>query len=148
VAAYRSRLSGPLLDRIDLQITLPPVDLGDLAAARPTGESSAAVRARVERARAAARDRARSRARPDVVNGALGARELSEVAALDAEGHRILRSAADALGLSARAWHKVLRVARTIADLDDSDAVRASHVAEAVHYRLLDRQKPQVARAC
>jgi len=145
IAAYRGRLSGPLLDRIDLQITLPPVDLADLAETRHVGETSSAVRARVEAARAMALARHPDPRRAAACNASLGARELAVVAALDAAGQRILRTSAEALGLSARAWHKVLRVARTIADLDGSDALRAPHVAEAVHYRLLDRAGPTSA---
>jgi magnesium chelatase family protein len=137
VRAYRSRLSGPLLDRIDLHVVLPPVDIAHLQS-DARGEPSAAVRDRVVAARAAQAERAR-RHGAATTNAALGPRDLERLAAPDAEGARVLAAAVDLLGLSARAYGKVLRVARTVADLDGSDAVRAAHLAEAVHARLLDR---------
>jgi magnesium chelatase family protein len=138
VAAYRGRLSGPLLDRIDLQVALPPVDVASLLTPGG-GESSASVRARVIAARAIQDER---RAAGDVrarSNADLGTRELERVAACDDAGRRLLSAAVDRLGLSARAYGKVLRVARTLADLEGGGSVRAVHVAEAVHARLLDR---------
>jgi magnesium chelatase family protein len=138
VRAYRGRLSGPLLDRIDLQVALPPVDIASLMTPGG-GESSAVVRGRV----IAARDvQAGRRASGEVgarSNAELSSRELEHVAAPDEAGLRLLSAAVDRLGLSARAYGKVLRVARTLADLDGGGAVRAAHVAEAIHARLLDR---------
>ena len=137
IRQYRSKLSGPLLDRIDLQIVLPPVDVTHLhGAAR--GESSGDVRARVIAARACQADRAKELGCARV-NAALGPRDLERVAEPDEAGARVLATAVDRLGLSARAYGKVLRVARTIADLDHSDGLKARHVAEAVQARLLDR---------
>ncbi len=147
VRAYRQRLSGPLLDRIDLQIALPPVDVADLSSRAPAGEASESVRGRVEAARHAQAERARRGEVAATTNAALGAKELALVAAPDHAGEALLRSAAEALGLSARAFGKVLRVARTLADLDGKDAVGASHVAEAIHLRLLDRGAGGAARA-
>lgn len=137
VRAYRARLSGPLLDRIDLQVVLPPVDVAHLQGAE-RGEPSAAMRERVIAARAvqAARAGELGLAR---TNADLVPRDLERVATPDAAGARLLGAAVERLGLSARAYGKVLRVARTIADLDGSTAVSARHVAEAVHARLLDR---------
>ncbi len=139
VRAYRAKLSGPLLDRLDLQILLPPVELSSLQRSAP-GESSAKVRDRVLAARAV---QAARRAAGEVsarTNGELSLRDLERVAAPDDAGARILASAVERLGLSARAYSKVLRVARTIADLDGATSVRASYVAEAVATRLLDRE--------
>lgn len=138
VRQYRARLSGPLLDRIDLHIVLPPVDVAHLQGAQ-RGEPSLEVRKRVIAARAVQAARACKGASEVSTNGSLFPRDLERVAAPDAAGARLLAAAVERLGLSARAYGKVLRVARTIADLDESDAVRAPHVAEAIQARLLDR---------
>jgi magnesium chelatase family protein len=142
VNAYRARISGPLLDRIDLHVVLPPVDVAHLQSGG-RGEPSADVRARVLAARGAQEERARSLG-VAATNAALGPRDLERVAEPDPAGARVLAGAVERLGLSARAYGKVLRVARTIADLDGSDGVRAKHVAEAVHARLLDRDAAAV----
>jgi magnesium chelatase family protein len=138
VRAYRAKMSGPLLDRIDVHVVLPPVEVRALQGSMP-GEESAAVRARVERARAGQRQRAE---RGDVgasTNAALAPRDLERVAPLCAAGARMLAAAVERLSLSARAYGKVLRVSRTIADLDGSDDLRPAHVAEAISLRVLDR---------
>lgn len=145
VRAYRARISGPLLDRIDLHVVLPPVDVVHLQSTG-RGEPSEAVRGRVIAARAAQAERARLLGCAPT-NASLGPRDLERVALPDADGARVLASAVERLGLSARAYGKVLRVARTIADLEGVDAVRASHVAEAVHARLLDRDTTAPVRA-
>ncbi|APR86820.1 mg(2+) chelatase family protein [Minicystis rosea] len=137
VRAYRARISGPLLDRIDLHVVLPPVDVAHLMSTE-RGEPSTRVRDRVIAARAAQADRSRRHGTAST-NAALTPRELERLAQPDAAGASLLAAAVERLGLSARAYGKVLRVARTIADLAGSDAVRAAHVAEAVHARLLDR---------
>jgi magnesium chelatase family protein len=132
IARYRSRLSGPLLDRIDLHMEVPRLAHADLRGA-PRGEASQAVRERV----VAARERQLHRAgRP---NAWLGNRETERDCALSSREHALLDRAVERLGLSARAWHRVLRVARTIADLDASDAIGAAHLAEAIQYRRGDR---------
>jgi magnesium chelatase family protein len=138
VRQYRSRLSGPLLDRIDLHIVLPPVDVAHLQSAEQ-GEPSLAVRKRVIAARAVQSARARAGVVDGSTNGSLTPRDLERVATPDAAGARLLAAAMEQLGLSARAYGKVLRVARTIADLDGSDAVHVPHIAEAIQARLLDR---------
>ena len=131
---YMGRISGPLMDRFDLRIDVPPVAYTDLDLP-PSGDSSATVAARVGAARA--RQAARYAGQEDMhLNADAEGRMLEEVASPDAEGRALLLRAADRFGLSARGYHRVLRVARTIADLDDSDAVRQPHVAEALSYRL------------
>lgn len=127
VDRYLAKISGPLLDRFDLVVDVPAVDPVDLASAR-AGEASVLVRGRVLAARAAQEARG-------LANSRLTGVELDRAAALDGEGTRLLSEASRRLGLSARGWTRVRRVARTIADLDGSDAIRARHLAEAVGYR-------------
>jgi len=145
VRAYRARLSGPLLDRIDLHVVLPPVDVAHLQGGAQ-GEPSADVRARVIAARSAQAARAQ-RLGCAPTNASLSPRDLERVAAPDAAGARVLAGAVEKLGLSARAYGKVLRVARTVADLDHSPRVCAPHVAEAVQARVLDRDPMAAPRA-
>jgi magnesium chelatase family protein len=132
LGAYRARLSGPLVDRIDLHVDVPALPYQQLAEATP-GESTAAVRDRV----AAARERQRARGKS--WNARLGGAALGRVAQIDAAGHALLERAAARLGLSARAITRIRRVARTIADLEGSAAVRAVHLAETLQYRVLDQ---------
>jgi len=138
VERYASRVSGPLLDRIDLHVLASAVPYPELRNARP-GTDSREMRARV----LAARDRQQCRFGPhrSMLNARMGPRFVRRFCPLDATGETILRQAMDELGLSARAHDKVLRVARTIADLDDSDAITAHHVGEAIQYRQLDRRR-------
>jgi magnesium chelatase family protein len=132
IARYESRLSGPLRDRIDLSVTvsaLPPADLtGDVS-----GEPTAAIRARVEAARA--RQSARAHDTGAAVNGRLSPRVLRRVCALDATARRLLATAADRFDLSARAYDRILRVSRTIADLHDAERVGVDHIGEALQFR-------------
>ena len=132
IANYRSRISGPLLDRIDLQVEVPALRDIDLAEA-PAGEASSSVRQRVEAARARQLDR-QSRA-----NALLSGGELERWCAPDAAARRLLRDALSRLSLSARSFHRVLKVARTIADLAGRPGVGAGDVAEALAYRSADR---------
>lgn len=125
---YQARISGPLLDRMDLSIALPAVTPADLAAPA-SGEATDAVAARV----AAARET--QTARSETVNAALSDADLNTVAAPDAEGRALLSRAAETLGFSARAYTRILRVARTLADLDGADGVKRRHIAEAVSFR-------------
>jgi magnesium chelatase family protein len=131
---YMGRISGPLMDRFDLRLDVPPVSMTDLALPA-TGERSAAVAARVQAARAVQAARYAGDARIRVNADIEGAR-LEEVATPDAEGKALLLQVAERFGLSARGYHRVMKVARTIADLDASAEVRRPHVAEAVSYRL------------
>lgn len=130
-AEYQGRLSGPLLDRIDLQLDVPPVTAADLALPPPI-EGTAEVAARVAVARAAQIERAGV---GEILNAAVDQKTLESVAAPDEAGQALLSKAAMSLSLSARAYHRTLRVARTIADLDGSDGVRRVHVAEALSFR-------------
>jgi magnesium chelatase family protein len=138
---YQARISGPLLDRIDLAIDVPPVKPADLALP-PPAEGSAPVAARVAAARAVQRQRYRMLAGPDGTgldaprcNAEADGVLLDQVAMPDAEGRALLSRAAERFGLSARGWHRVLRVARTLADLDGAVAVRRLHIAEALSWR-------------
>jgi magnesium chelatase family protein len=132
VARYRRKISGPLLDRIDLQVEVPAVPQDDLARGA-RGEPSAAVRVRVAVARS------RQLARQRSPNAGLSARDTDRYCAPDAHGATLLKQAISRLGLSARAYHRVLKVARTIADLAGARTLTATHVAEAIQYRRFDR---------
>jgi len=135
VARYRNRISGPLLDRIDMHVEvprLPPAQM--LPGSAGGGGESAQVRARVERARRV------QLARGGCPNSLLLGARLDQVCALEPEPLRLLQRAIEQLGLSARAYHRVLRLARTIADLEPAERIGAPHIAEAVGYRRLDRR--------
>ena len=132
---YQGRVSGPFMDRMDLCIETPPVSALDLAGPA-TGETSAVVAARV----AAARDVQQSRSKKLALNASLPDAELQEVAAPDAEGAALLTRACESLGLSARAYTRILRVARTLADLDGGGGVARRHVAEAISFRRREDQ--------
>ncbi len=130
---YMGRISGPLMDRFDLRVDVPPVSYTDLDLPS-SGDSSAEVAARVATARAVQLARFADTSLRS--NADLHGAALDDSAAPDAEGRTLLNRVADRFGLSARGYHRVLRVARTIADLDGSDDVRKPHVAEAVSYRV------------
>ncbi|WP_111732448.1 YifB family Mg chelatase-like AAA ATPase [Roseovarius amoyensis] len=133
-AEYMGRISGPLMDRFDLRLEVPPVAYTDLDLPA-SGEGSADISARVVAARALQETRFHDR--PGMyLNADAEGEALTEIATPDAEGRALLTRVADRFGLTARGYHRVLRVARTIADLDGSETVRQPHVAEAVSYRL------------
>ncbi|NLA67102.1 MAG: YifB family Mg chelatase-like AAA ATPase [Gammaproteobacteria bacterium] len=132
VQRYRMRVSGPLLDRIDLHVDVPRVAPAELRPDAQPGEPSAAVRARVEAARE------RQQARAGVLNAHLDQADTALHCRLGAGDQALLERAIDGLQLSARAMHRILRVARTIADLDDSGGIRSAHLAEALGYRGVD----------
>lgn len=134
VLNYRARLSGPLLDRIDMHVEVPAVGREALLDQAPhTGESSEEVRPRVEKAREHQRHRSGG------YNAQLSHQQIEASCRLDESGRQLLEQAIDRLGLSARAYHRVLKVARTIADLAAEESIHTSHLAEAVQYRCLDR---------
>jgi magnesium chelatase family protein len=137
IQRYRARVSGPLLDRIDIHLEVPAIPYRDLTGAQ-LAESSAAIAARVERARMAQRARFSDIAGMHA-NAHMSAREVRRFCALGADSEGILRSAITRLGLSARAYHRVLKIARTIADLAGAESLEVAHVAEAIQYRSLDR---------
>lgn len=133
VRKYQARLSGPMLDRFDIQIDVPRVDFDKLTDSR-RGETSAAIQARVETARD--RQYTRHRGLPGVLtNSDLGPGEIDAFCKMESAAETLLRAAMRKLQLSARAYHRVLKVSRTIADLAESDIIRTEHVAEAVQYR-------------
>ena len=133
INAYRAKLSGPLLDRIYMHVEVPALSYRELVA-KDSGESTRAVRERVERARQTQKKRGPR------CNARLTTSELGSVAVLDGDGHRLLERAVERLALSARAIERVRRLARTIADMEGSACVRGQHVAEALQYRSLDRE--------
>ena len=136
VTRYQKRLSGPILDRIDMHVPVQRVEFDKLSGPEPS-ESSATVRLRVNAARR--RQWCRFAEHPSVsCNAEMRVAELRAFCELDASGAALLRSAVDRLGLSARAYHRALRVARTIADLANSDAIEARHVGEAIQYQPRD----------
>jgi magnesium chelatase family protein len=137
VLRYRGRISGPLVDRIDMHIEVPRVPQEMLRKGSPGGEeSSAVIRARV----IAARHRALQRAgRP---NALLSPTLIKRDCALSEDGHRLLEQAIDKLGLSHRAYHRILKLARTVADLAGSEDIGIQHLSEAIGYRRLDRSAP------
>lgn len=137
--AYMSRLSGPLLDRLDVHVTLPPVGVAALVKGAP-GEASSTVRERVIAARAVQLERYRQGLTQTTHNAGLSTREVAAVAQIDSRGRTLLEQSASRAGLSARAFNKVVRVARTIADLEGSKRVEYPHLAEAIQARLEDRE--------
>jgi magnesium chelatase family protein len=137
---YRRRLAGPVIDRIDIQIEVPRVRRIDLE--RPVAVlTSDAVREEIERARARQGGRF---GRKGFTNSAIGPRQIESVARLAPAARRLLLDAVDKMALSARAYHKLIRVSRTIADLDGADSVEDGHVLEALQYRALDLQPQAV----
>jgi magnesium chelatase family protein len=137
IGRYRGRISGPLLDRIDMHVEVPRLDVSRLGGPRPeNAETTALVRARVAAARAIQQTRA---GKP---NNALTPSEIDRDCALDDAGRRLMEQALTRLALSARAYHRILKVARTIADLQQANAIDSTHLSEAIGYRRLDRGQP------
>lgn len=137
IQRYRSKVSGPLLDRIDIQVEVPTLRYQELAS-KDAGEPSAAVRQRVNAARMIQRERFQKR--PIHSNAQMGARDIKRHCVVKEEAEKLLEAAINKLGLSARAYSRVLKVGRTIADLAGSEELQASHIAERIQYRNLDRR--------
>lgn len=138
IQRYMAKISGPLLDRIDIHIEVQPVDHRELSARR-RGEPSAVIRERVVRARQRQAERFKG-LNGIFKNADMGPKELEQFCQLDTSARSLLDAAMQRLGLSARAYDRILKVARTIADLDESDAITTTHISEAIQYRSLDRQ--------
>jgi magnesium chelatase family protein len=139
IQRYRARISGPLLDRIDLQIEVPRLPPADLRPGGVPAEASATVRTRVEAARAL------QLARAGKANAQLGQAETMLTCTLSEHDQRLLEQAVEAMQLSARSMHRILRVARTIADLADSESIVTAHLTEAIGYRRLERGPGRLA---
>ena len=138
IRQYQGRISGPLLDRIDIHVEVPAVPYRDLTA-RETGEPSASIKDRIERARAMQKRRF---AEEDgtLFNARLSNRQIRTICPIDEDSRQLIEMAVDRLGLSARAHTRILKVARTIADLEGLPGILPSHIAEAIQYRSLDRR--------
>ncbi len=137
IQRYMSRISGPLLDRIDIHIEVPAVDYTELSS-EPAGEPSETIRERVNTARQLQHHRFRNR-KPLYCNAHMGTREIRDCCQIDSKGDELLKMAITRLGLSARAYDRILKVSRTIADLEGETDIKPQHVGEAIQYRSLDR---------
>lgn len=135
IRSYRRKISGPFLDRLDIFIEVPRLTKEELMG-KPTGEPSAVIRARVERARQIQQERFMGM--KIVTNAQMGVKEIKHVCHLSETGEALLASAIDRFALSARGYHRVLKVARTIADLDEAEEIREECLAEAIQYRSSD----------
>jgi magnesium chelatase family protein len=135
---YRQRISGPLLDRIDLHVEVPLVDFRELSAAAPSGESSAVIRQRVIAARQIQNERFKKSGQ--TTNSAMNARQVRQHCQLDAQSTSYLEQAMEDMNFSARAHDRILKVARTLADLEGAANIRPTDILEAIQYRSLDRK--------
>ena len=141
IKKYLERVSGPLLDRIDIEIELPSVSYDEISGKSAAGEPSINIRNRVNEARAFSVERfKRGGDRVDVLNANMPVDMLHKYCVPNKEASELMREAFENLGLSARGHDRVLRVARTIADLDASEEIRPEHISEAIMYRTLDRK--------
>lgn len=137
VQKYLSKISGPLLDRIDIHVEVTPVSFDELSASRPA-EQSADIVKRVVSARKVQEERYRN----DTIhaNAQMSTKQLKEICQIDDAGRTLLKTAMEKLGLSARAYDRILKVSRTIADMAGSETIETDHLAEAIQYRSLDRE--------
>ncbi|MDR1695554.1 MAG: YifB family Mg chelatase-like AAA ATPase [Endomicrobium sp.] len=137
VQKYRNKISGPLLDRIDIHIEVPALKVSELSQMNSSGESSAEIRKRVVKARE--KQTGRFEKSKIHANAQMGAKDIKKFCILDAKAEETLKNAIEKLNFSARAYDRILKVARTIADLENSEIIKSGHIAEAVQYRSLDR---------
>jgi magnesium chelatase family protein len=137
IRQYQGRISGPLLDRIDIHVEVPAVPYRDLATHQP-GETSADIKARIAKARQI--QQRRFSGTETLFNARMSEGQLRTACLLDEDSRRLIEMAVDRLGLSARAHTRIIKVARTIADLEENPSVRSPHIAEAIQYRSLDRR--------
>jgi magnesium chelatase family protein len=137
IRRYRSKISGPLMDRIDIHMEVPPVPFKDLASGE-SGQSSSEISGRVKRARKIQSERFKKM--KIHTNAGMSSRHIRQFCGLDGESNDLMEKAMDRLGLSARAHSRILKISRTIADLESTPHIRAHHVAEAIQYRTLDRR--------
>ena len=131
-----SRISGPLLDRVDIHVDVPALRYKELAG-EYSGETSSQIRQRINEAREVQRERFKGHR--IFCNGAMTSRHLKKFCQLDQEGRDVLKMAINELGISARAYDRILKVSRTIADLEGTVDIKAHHISEAIQYRTLDR---------
>ena len=137
VQRYENRLSGPLLDRIDMHLEVPSVPYKEMSGGS-SGDSSAEIKARVEQARAVQKKRF-ANLRNFHSNGQMTPKDMKKFCCLDKDSEKLLENAVERLGLSARSYHRIMKIGRTIADLDGTEPLQAKHIAEAIQYRRLDR---------
>ena len=138
IQKYMAKISGPLLDRIDIHIEVPAIKYDQLAAGS-SGDTSETIRDRVNAAREKQSHRFRDR-KNILSNAHMGSREIRKFCRIDEQGQELLKQAITKLGLSARAYDRILKVGRTIADLEGEENILAEHVSEAIQYRSLDRE--------
>jgi len=138
VQHYNNKISGPLLDRIDLHIEAPAVEYSDLSKLEDA-ESSSEIHTRVVEARRIQLERFK-RNRRISVNADIGPKEIKKYCRIDTDGEKLLKAAMETMGLSARGYDRILKVSRTIADLDGGISIRPEHLAEAIQYRSMDRE--------
>ena len=136
IQKYISKISGPLLDRIDIHIEVPAVSYQDLTN-KSAGESSSEIRKRVEQAKGI--QKSRFETSKTFANAHMNTRQIKKLCPLDTESHDLLKMAMNEMGISARAYHRILKVARTIADLDENENIQTHHIQEAIQYRSLDK---------
>ena len=139
VQKYLAKISGPLLDRIDLHVEVTPVAFSELSNHNSKGENSEQIRERVIAAREIQLERYKDQ-EGLYANAQISSKQLREICVLDKPSEALLKKAMERLNLSARAYDRILKVARTIADLADSEQIETEHLAEAIQYRSLDRE--------
>jgi magnesium chelatase family protein len=144
VQRYLNKISGPLLDRIDLHVEVTPVSFQELTS-QAVSESSAEIRKRVEATRQVQRERYMEHAGM-YCNAQMSAKDLKQHCSIDKQGHEMLETAMNRMGLSARAYDRILKVARTIADMDGHSSIALHHLAEAIQFRSLDRESWSVPK--